>query len=140
MQSLHQVHSFPRNLRTIVCYICGQEFLKSSYAFHEKKCASVNDGATVEETPLESNKVSTPRNSMKPKTTTCYICGEEFLKSSYAFHEKKCIKMAENVQEKEATLQTSKANANTFKTSPKPRTIVCYHLWTRIPEILICIP
>ena len=112
--------------KTIVCYICGQEFLKSSYAFHEKKCASTSESTKTEEPPLENSKVSNSRTSIKPRTIICYICGEEFLKSSYSFHEKKCSNKAVNSQEKGTVPEASKANQNQVKNSPKPQTIVCY--------------
>lgn len=120
----------PRKPKTIVCYICGQEFLKSSYAIHEKKCASAKESSQstkAEESPLPKSKVSNPRSSAKPKTIVCYICGEEFLKSSYPFHEKKCANKLENLQENETVPpEVTKANQNQVKNSPKPRTIVCY--------------
>ena len=116
--------------KTIVCYICGQEFLKSSYAFHEKKCASMNESipsAKAEETTtLEKPKVSNTRNSGKPRTIICYICGGEFLKSSYQFHERKCSKIVENSQDGETDKDITKSDVNQVKKSPKPRTIVCY--------------
>jgi hypothetical protein len=114
--------SIPRKPKTIVCYICGQEFLKSSYAFHEKKCTKKNE--KPEEQPTKNGKVSSTQKATKPKTIVCYICGEQFLKSSYPFHEKTCSSMADKVQE--TALETSEPNQSQVKNSPKPRTIVCY--------------
>ena len=111
--------------KTIVCYICGQEFLKSSYAFHEKKCAGMNESTKVEEMPIGNSKVNT-QNPAKPRTIICYTCGEEFLKSSYPFHEKKCSYIAEDLQKKETVPEPTKTNQNQVKHSLKPRTIICY--------------
>ena len=119
-----------RKPKTIVCYICGQEFLRSSYAIHERKCTSMKESSQstkADESSLGKSKVSNPRRSAKPKTIVCYICGEEFLKSSYPFHEKKCANKLENLQENETVPpEVTKANQNQVKNSPKPRTIVCY--------------
>ena len=114
--------SIPKKPATIMCYICGQEFLKSSYAFHEKKCAKKNEKA--EEQPVKNSKVSNTQSATKPKTIICYICGEHFLKSSYPFHEKKCSNRAEKVQE--MIPKTTKANQSQVKNSSKPRTITCH--------------
>ena len=114
--------SIPKKPATIMCYICGQEFLKSSYAFHEKKCAKKNEKA--EEQPVKNNKVSNTQKTTKPKTNICYICGEHFLKSSYPFHEKKCSNRAEKVQE--TIPETTKANQSQVKNSYKPRTVICH--------------
>lgn len=115
----------PKKPKTVICYICGQEFLKSSYSFHEKTCTSMNKGCQITKAEtLEKNKVSTSTNPMKPKTIVCYICGEEVLKSSYPFHQKKCTSKVENL--KEATPEvTSKASPNEVRNYQKPRTIIC---------------
>ncbi|XP_028406974.1 zinc finger protein 474-like [Dendronephthya gigantea] len=113
---------------TVICYICGKEFLKSSYPFHEKKCSSNNkESQTTKVDTPEKKQVTNRPNSMKPKTVVCYICGEDVLKSSYQFHQKKCTNKVENLKEKEVTPDqvTTKAIPNRVRNYQKPRTITC---------------
>lgn len=120
--------------KTIICYICGKEFLKASYKFHEKKCASkhqnaFDDKGLTRKDQIEDEKSSHCQTQKKtPNTQPCYICGKEVLSSSIHIHEQQCQKKAEllkNANKQKSSLKT-KQTVTPMKNKTTPKTKSCY--------------
>lgn len=139
-------HRTPKRPRTVLCYTCGQEFLKSSLAVHEKKCANKTkpmEQAEAEqgddkksqtapgigrkpEASGDSQKEGAPA-PRKPKTQRCFICGKEMLLSSLKIHEQQCQKKAEilkNINQQKGKSKFQQKGARQGGAMPKTR--VCY--------------
>lgn len=139
-------HRTPKRPRTVLCYICGQEFLKSSLAVHEKQCANKvkptqqaeteqGDDKKTQTAPgtgrkpeasgdLQKEGAPSPR---KPKTQRCFVCGKEMLLSSLKIHEQQCQKKAEilkNINQQKGKSKPQQKGAR--QGGAMPKTQVCY--------------
>ena len=124
--------------RTVICYICGQEFLKSSYAVHEKQCASKNKANSEQESTKNASDKNAPTvrkhdpsiaegSPRKPKTQKCFLCGKEMLLSSLKVHEQQCqrkMEILKNINQQSPPAQ--KTQQTPRKIGAKPKTAVCY--------------
>lgn len=82
----------PSSCKTnVTCPTCQKIYTQRSMEFHEKACLARKVEEERRRCALESEMEKSKNGPTRPPGTLCYICGRRYTRSSWQWHEPKCL-------------------------------------------------